>query len=322
MHSSFTVGLFRKRAHSLPLVFPPLILGCVFFLSCLAVFPHPEISISDDQSTLIVNDAPDQEIIALGKSVIINKQAKGVLAVGGDITIEGRVDGDVAAFGGDVIQKKEAYVGGDIIVVGGEYKPEVDTPLRVDGKQTVMVAMFEEELRSLGQDPSQIFWPSFSFGFVAQRLVLALFWFIISIVMTTVAPGAVGRAVARIHLTTLRVAAVGAGAFLLIMAMIIGGAITLSNYLGATLGVMGIVVLVLGYVFGRVALHVSAGKLVQKYLLSEGSRSETLATLIGVMAWTLLLSLPYIWMIAVFAAFIFGIGLILTGRAQPKWQTP
>ena len=102
----------------------------------------------------------------------------------------------------------------------------------------------------------------------------------------------------------------------------IGGALVLPNYLSATLAIMGMLLLLLSYVFGRVSLQVSVGKLFQKHVLSEGNRSETLATLIGVLAWTLVLSLPYVWLIALFAVFTVGIGLILTGRSAPKWQTP
>ncbi len=291
-------------------------------LFCVAIKAHPEISTSDDRTTVIVNDAPEQEVIVIGKSVIVNKQAKGVLAIGGDVTVEGRVEGDVATIGGNVIQKKDAYIGGDIIVFGGAYKPESQNPLREPGKETVMFGVFEEELRNFGQNPTQIFSPSFSLAFLAQRLVLALFWFVISVVIITIAPGAVSRAVARIHLSALRVCALGAAAFLLSIGVIIGGAVVLPNYLGATLGLMGMLLLLLGYVFGRVSLQVSLGKLFQKHFLSEKNRSETLAILIGVLLWTLLLSLPYIWLLALFAVFIVGIGLVLTGRSTTKWQNP
>jgi len=294
---------------------------CLAQLCCLAVLAHPEISTSDDDSTVIVGDAPDQEVYVIGKSVIVNKQAKGVLAVGGDVVIEGRVEGDVATIGGNVIQKKDAFVGGDIIVFGGAYKPESDNPLRVPGKETVMFGVFEEELRNFGKDPSQIFSPSLSLSFVAQRLVLALLWFVISLVMTTIAPGAIGRAVARIQLSWLKILTLGAASFLLVTGLMIGGALVLPNYLSATLAIMGMLLLLLSYVFGRVSLQVAVGKLVQKHILSEANRSETLATLIGVLAWTLVLSLPYIWIIALFAVFTVGIGLILTGRSVPKWQT-
>ena len=289
---------------------------------CICLYANPEISTSDDQTTVIVNDAPEQEVYVIGKSVVVKKAAKGVLAVGGDVTVEGRVDGDVATIGGNVIQKEGSYIGGDIIVFGGAYKPESQNPLREPGKETVMFGVFEEELRNFGQNPSQIFSPSFSLGFLAQRLVLALFWFMITIVVTTIAPGAISRAVARIQLSWLKVCALGSVSFLFVTSAIICGALVLPNYLGATLGLMGMLLLLLGYVFGRVSLQVSLGKMFQKHFLSENNRSETLATLIGVIFWTLLLSLPYIWLIAIFTVFIFGIGLILTARSPARWKNP
>ncbi len=296
-----------------------ILLGIVQIFS-VGVFAAPEISTSEDQKTVIVNDAPEQEIIVIGKSVIVNKRAKGVLAIGGDIIVEGRVEGDVATIGGNVIQKENAYIGGDIIVFGGAYKPESESPLREAGKETVMFGVFEEELRNFGQNPAQILSPDFSVSFLAQRLVIALFWFVISMIMTTIAPGAVSRAVTRIHLYSLRVGALGAAVFLIITGCIVGGTLVLPNYLSATLALMGMLLLLLGYVFGRVALQVSLGKLVQKHFLSDNNRSETLAILIGVLLWTLLLSLPYVWIIALFAIFAVGIGLVLTGRTTAKWQ--
>jgi|CXWL01.1.fsa_nt_gi hypothetical protein len=301
-----------------------LILLCALVSAGYAttIFAHPEISTSDDQTTVIVNDAPEQEVIVIGKSVVVNKQAKGVLAIGGDVIIEGRVEGDVATVGGNVIQKENAYIGGDIIVFGGAYKPASETPLRAPGKETVMFGVFEEELRSFGQDPSQIFAPSFSLTFLATRLLFALFWFVVTMIITTIAPGAVTRAVARIHLSLLKVCAIGAVVFVLVMSAIVGGVLALPDYLSVTIAAMGTMLLLLGYLFGRVALQVSLGKAVQKHFLSENNRSETLAILIGVLGWTLLLSLPYIWVIALFAVFAVGIGLVLTGRAVPKWQNP
>ncbi len=292
----------------------------ILFVSASAFAIGPEISTSEDQTTVIVNDAPDQEVYVFGKSVIVNKRAKGVLAVGGDVVVEGRIEGDVATIGGNVIQKENAYIGGDIIVFGGAYKPESADPLRQPGKETVSFGVFEDELRNFGQNPSHIFSPSFSVGFLAQRLVVALFWFIISVVMTTLAPGAVSRAVARINLSTLKVSAIGSAVFLIIIISTIAGALLLPNYLGVTVALMSILLLTLGYVFGRVALQVSMGKLLQKHFFPDNNRSETLAILAGVLFWTLLLSLPYIWVFALFAVFVVGIGLVLTGRTSLKWQ--
>jgi MFS family permease len=299
-----------------------MIAAVVILFSSSAFSVTIEIATSEDQSTVIINDAPDQEVYVIGKSVVVHKNAKGVLAVGGDVIVEGRVEGDVATIGGNVIQKENAYIGGDIIVFGGSYKPESASPLREAGKETVTFGVFEEEIRDLGQNPSQIFAPALTVGFVAQRFVLALFWFIISLVLATLAPGAISRAVARLHLSGLKVTALGSAVFIAIVAGSIGGALLLPNYLSVTLAFMGMLLLLLGYVFGRVALQVSFGKLIQKHLFPENNRSETLAILAGVVFWTVLLSLPYIWIFALFAVFVIGIGLVLTGRVTTRWQNP
>lgn len=298
-----------------------VLFAMLFILACsIATCSQTQISTSADDKTLTIEDAPEMEVYAFGKSVIVKKQAKGVLAFGGDVIIEGRVEGDVATIGGSVIQKEGAYVGGDIIVFGGAYRPESQNPLREPGKETVMFGVFEEELRDLAQNPTQIFSPTFSWAFLAQRLLLALFWFIVSMAFTTIAPGAVSRAVARIQLSSLKVAGLGSLAFLLVTIGIILSLTVLPSFLSVTLGLMGIVMLLLSYIFGRVTLQVSFGKLVQKHFLSENNRSETLATLIGVLIWTLFLSLPYLWLVALFAVFSVGIGLILTARSSRGWQ--
>ena len=185
-----------------------------------------------------------------------------------------------------------------------------------------MIDAFGDELRNVGQHPSQILSPTFTLGFLAQRVIVALIWFVITLVFTTIAPGAVGRAVARIQLSSLKIVGLGAGVLLVGFALCVTSVATMPGYLWGTLVVMGLILLFLSYTFGKVALQVSTGKLIQKYLLSEANRSETLATLFGVIVWTALLSLPYVWLIALFCVFTFGVGLILTGRTPPKWRNP
>jgi len=280
----------------------------------------PEISLSDDEKTLIVEDAPEMEVIAIAKSVEVRKNAKGVFSFGGDVIVNGRVEGDVATIGGSVIQKENGYIGGDVIVFGGSYKHESANALREAGKETVVFGVWEEELRDLAQNPSQILTPTITWTFIAQRLLLALFWFAISMAMTTIAPGAVGRAVARIRLSTLKISAFGSVVFIGTIIAIVGSLSVLPDFLSATLGLMGLIMILLGYVFGRVALQVTVGKLLQKRFLSDANRSETIATLLGVLVWTVLLSVPYLWVIALFSVFAVGIGLILTARTSNVWH--
>lgn len=272
--------------------------------------------ISQTENTTIVDDAPDMEVIAFGKNVIVRKQAKGVLSFGGDVIVEGRVSGDVASFGGSVIQREGAYIGGDVFSFGGAYKPEGPNPLREPGRETIMYAGYEEEIRNIAQNPSTLLSPTLSPAFFVQRLFAVLFWFVVSLGLTTIAPGAVSRAIARIQLSTLKVVAIGAAAFMATTIVVIAGANVLPNYVSLIFGMMTMVLFMLAYVFGRVALHVSVGKLLQKHIFGEGNKSEALSILIGVLVWTLLLSVPYLWTLALFVLFSAGIGLVLTARPQ------
>jgi hypothetical protein len=94
----------------------------------------------------------------------------------------------------------------------------------------------------------------------------------------------------------------------------------LPNPFGVIFGLMAFTLMMLAYIFGRAALNVSAGKMLQKYLLGEKNSSETLAIFIGVVAWTIVLSIPYIWTIALFILFSTGVGLVLTARSPRTWK--
>lgn len=274
-----------------------------------------------DENTIVIESAPDMEIFSFGKTVVVKQQAKGVLVFGADIIVEGRVEGDAATIGGSIVQRENAFVGGDVIVLGGKYSPDSVRPMRADNKQTIIFAAYEEELRRAAQDPAWLFAPDFSFAFLAQRLVSILFWFLISIGVATVAPGAVSRAVSRLKLSPTKVIAVGFFTFFGFAIVLIAGMTLLPSYINAVLAVMAFVVLTLAYVFGRVALHVSCGKFIQKHLFAQGSRSEALSTFFGVLAWTALLSLPYLWAVALLALFAAGSGLVLTARPAAIWKT-
>lgn len=298
-----------------------MLAGVIFILlAVFTLYAQESISLSPDGKTLTVEDAQEHEIFAFGKTVIVKKEAKGVLVFGGDVVVEGRVQGDVAAIGGNIIQEEEGFIGGDVIVFGGTYRAKSQSPLRNEGKQTVMLAMFEEELRDFGQNPTQIFSPSFTWAFLAQRILSILFWFVITLVFTTLAPGAVSRAIARFRLSTLKVIAIGFAGFVATTISVIASLSFLPNYLSAIISLMGFVLLMLGYVFGRVALQVSIGKQLQKRFLSEKKQSETIAILIGVIVWTMLLSIPYLWTFALLTLLSASLGLVLTARSTNGWQ--
>lgn len=290
--------------------------ACIFLviLASISVLGVEQSIEQSDRSTLVIDSSPDMEIISFSKKVIVKNEAKGVLVFGADVIVEGRVEGDVAAIGGSVIQRGNAYIGGDIAVIGGKYAPDAMAPLRDPTKQTIIIAAYEEELREFAQDPSSIFAPSLSVTFLATRVVAVLFWFILTFVIVTIAPGAVSRAIGRLRISSAKILAIGLFVFIGLIVLLVTGLSLLPTAVSAVVLAMAGLVLTLVYVFGRVALHVIIGKLVQKHFLSSQNRSEAISILIGVAAWTLLLSLPYVWIFAVLAMFSAGIGLTFTAR--------
>ncbi|MGD9628445.1 MAG: hypothetical protein AB7V18_04300 [Pyrinomonadaceae bacterium] len=293
-----------------------LIAAAIVLSLGLAAFAAPEISQIDEQ-TIEVNDAAEMQVVAVAKTVIIKKSAKEVFVFGGDVIVEGSVTGDVGVIGGTIIQKEGGFIGGDVIAIGGSYKPDAEKPLRTEGKETIVFGILEDELRDLGQNPSQILSPSLTPAFMAQRLLSALFWFLITIAVTTIAPGAVSRAIARSKLATAKVAMLGLAGLIGSLVLVVASVSTLPDYLSVVVWLMVVGLLMLAYLFGRVTLQFSIGKLVQKQFSNAHKPNETVAILIGVLVWTVLLSLPYLWIFALLATFAAGVGLVLTAR-QPS----
>jgi hypothetical protein len=261
---------------------------------------------------LIIEGRQAGDVFGVGRNVRVRGDVRGVIAFGGDVLVEGRVEGDAAAVGGSVIQLGGSHVGGDVIVFGGEYRNEGGE--RGAGGKTLMYAGYEQELRELARNPASLLTPEFSLAFVGWRLLAVLFWFIVSIALTAVSPGAVGRAAARLQLTLPRVALIG-----LVGALVLGPGVTsalhfLPPALQALVGVMALLLVLLSYLFGRVVIHAATGRWLQRVLLPEDRRSESVALLLGAAFWAFVLALPYVWPFVVVALVVLSLGLALTAR--------
>jgi hypothetical protein len=270
---------------------------------------------------LVVEGSYASDVFGLGRTVRIRGDVSGVIAFGGDVIVEGRVEGDAAAIGGSVIQLDGSYVGGDVMVFGGSYRHEATAARSASGK-TFMIAGYEQELRGLARNPASLLAPELSLKFVGLRLLAVLFWFVASIALTAVSPGAIGRAAARLQLTFARVAVIG-----LLGAVVMGPGVTASlRYLppalGALVGVTALLLLLLSYLFGRVVIHAATGRWLQRVLLVEERRSESVALLLGAAFWAVVLALPYVWPFLVFALVVLSLGLALTARYRLVRRRP
>jgi hypothetical protein len=291
----------------------------------MAVYAQGEAPVSpprpDDAQALVVEGVEDGDVFGLGKSVVINGTVrKGVIAFGGDVTVAGRVEGDVAAVGGSVIQREGSYIGGDVWVFGGAYHHGKLAPERNPESTTIMYAGYEQELRNLMRDPSTLLKPRWSLAYVGQRLLAVLFWFIVSLALTAAAPGAVSRAMARLQLTSLRVALIGFTGSIVCSFGVLACLRVLPTVVSAFVGIMALLLLIVAYLFGRVVIHAATGRWLQHRFLAEGNRSEAVALLLGAGFWAIILSLPYVWPLVVAGLMVASLGLALTARYRLGWK--
>jgi hypothetical protein len=80
--------------------------------------------------------------------------------------------------------------------------------------------------------------------------------------------------------------------------------------------------MLLSYLFGRVVIHAATGRWLQRVLLAEERRSESVALLLGAAFWAVVLALPYVWPFLVFALVVVSLGLALTARYRLVRRRP
>src|SRR5882724_9173328 len=156
----------QTRSPLLPTLFRPsrrfdfYIVGTLFVWVLLlagAVSGQGVTGAETEEKAVVINGLSEGTVFGVGKSVrIIGTVKQGAISFGGDVIVEGVVDGDVAAIGGSVIQTDGAYIGGDVIVLGGTYR-HGEKPNRNPASMTMMYAGYQQELRDLMRNPSGLF---------------------------------------------------------------------------------------------------------------------------------------------------------------------
>lgn len=269
----------------------------------------------------VVEGVSETIVYSLGRSLRINGNAKnGAFALGGDVIVQGTVDGDVAAIGGSVIQLEGARINGDVMVVGGSYRHLDKDPSRNPASQTIMYAGYEQELRNVMRNPKDLLSPHWSAAYIGFRILAILFWFIVSLALTAAMPGTISRGIARLQLSSLRVAIIG-----FLGAVAIGpGALLALRYLptpiSVVVGLMAFLLILVAWLFGRVIIYAATGRWLQRRFLKLGQNSEAVALLLGTMFWITLSSLPYVWPVVVAIILVMSLGLALTARYRVGWK--
>jgi hypothetical protein len=268
----------------------------------------------------LVEGVSDTMAYGLGRSIKITGTVKnGAIALGGDVIVQGTVEGDVAAIGGSVIQLEGSRISGDVIVIGGAYKHGSQSPNRSASSTTIMYAGYEQELRNMMRNPTEMVTPHWSPRYVGLRILAVLFWFVVSLVLTAAIPGTISQGIARLQLTTIRVAIIG-----FVAAAIIGAGVPFSLHylptpLSALIGLLALLTIVVAGLFGRVVIYAATGRWLQRKFMPIGKNSESVALLMGTTVWMALSSLPYVWPFVLAVMIVTSLGLALTARYRIGW---
>ena len=305
--------------------------GLLLLLLSMFVAIHAQVATSSPaDNPHLVEGVNDTMAYGLGRSIKITGTVKnGAIALGGDVIVQGTVEGDVAAIGGSVIQLEGSRIGGDVIVIGGAYKHGTQTPNRSASSTTIMYAGYEQELRNMMRNPTEIVAPRWSASYIGFRILAVLFWFVVSLALTAAMPETISKGVTRLQLTNVRVAIIG-----FVGAAIVGAGVSFSLHylptpLSALVGLIASFFILLVWLFGRVVISAATGRWLQRKFLPVGRNSESVALLLGTAFWILLSSLPYIWPFVVAVMIVISLGLALTtryhvgwGKSQPSLPSP
>jgi hypothetical protein len=277
-------------------------------------------SAQNAKETLVISGTNEGPVVGLAKSIRITGSAQEAVSLGGDVIVEGVVDGDVAAVGGSVIQKAGARIGGDVIVLGGSYRAEDPHPYRSPNAKTMMYAGYEQELSNMMNNPTGIFSPRWTSTYLGTRLLVVLFWFLVSLGFTLAMPGTISRGVARLQLNNLRVAAIGLIGLAVLFGVVLLCLWIMPQPVQVMVGLLALLLLLVSGVFGRVILYAATGRWLQRKYLAIGKNSEAVALLVGTSFWVLLTSLPYVWPFIAVGMLIISFGLALTARYRVGWN--
>jgi hypothetical protein len=276
---------------------------------------------SAGDNIVVVDGTNEGTVFGVGNSIRITGTVKqGAMSFGGDVIVEGAVEGDVATIGGSVIQKAGSRIGGDVIVLGGTYRSDDKSAQRRPEALTMMYAGYQQELRDMMRNPTGLFSPHWTPTYFGTRFLVVLFWFLISLGFTAAMPGTISRGIARLQLTSLRVAAIGLIGVVVLFGFVILCLWIMPEPVRVLVGLLALMLWLVAGLFGRVILYAATGRWIQRKYAPVGKNSEAVALLLGTGFWVLLTSLPYVWPFMATFILIISFGLALTARYRVGWS--
>jgi hypothetical protein len=297
-----------------------VILSVLLLAAAIGFGQQPAPDHPGDPDARVIDGVQNTTVFGMGHSIRITGRVDGAIAFGGDVIIEGSVNGDVAAIGGSVIQREGSHISGDVIVVGGFYHHGKQEPDRDPKSVTIMYAGYEDQLRHLMREPFSLLQPRMTARFFGLRLLAILFWFVVTLAVTAAMPNTISRAITRLQLANLRVALIGVIGSIVITVGVFLCLWLLPTPVSVPISMLAILLVIVATLFGRVVIFAATGQWLQRRFLPSRSCPESVKLLLGVTFWIVLASLPYVWPIVDTGLVVVGLGLALTARYRLSWK--
>lgn len=254
------------------------------------------------------------DIIVRGRRLEILGRVDGsILVLGSDAVIAGRVEGNATAIGGSIMQEAGGFIGGDVIVVGGNYSRASEAPPLSPEAQTVVIREYGDYFREAFQHPwRRLFIPEVTPLYVGQRVLGLLFYFLISLLLIALVPTQLTRAIQVLKQSYVSVSLIGLTSVLLLMLGLFLLIRNLPIELAATITLFVSLLLFGAYFFGSLAVHLLVGRWVQGRLRRGSDRSNINALLYGMAVFAVVFSLPVVGMLTALGLAILSFGIAVT----------
>ncbi|MDQ5986598.1 MAG: hypothetical protein CSYNP_02328 [Syntrophus sp. SKADARSKE-3] len=258
-------------------------------------------------ATPVLAWAEGANIFKIGEDVTIEKgtRVNSVVAINGQITVSGTVDGNVVVIGNSVVLTKSAVVEGNVVSVGGVIAVGKGADIR--GSLTeINSSNISDVVTTLLSDE----WEGWSWIWAIFSLIIFFSILIIGILLAALLPGPVHTVGYAMQKETLKVSLWGLLALILIVPLAV--LLTIS-VIGIVLIPLEIILVVCAALMGFIAVAQLIGQKV--CTLFKGSRPRIIReTFWGLVIIWLIGWIPYIgWMLKVFILTI-GLGAVIYSR--------
>ncbi len=247
--------------------------------------------------------AKAQDIIKMNKEIEVDKDmvVGDVVAIGGDVAIAGRVENNVVAVGGSVTLKDHSYVGGHVVVVGGEiYK----SPSAVVSERITQIYMprFIPSITTFMRGGWMALWTTIS--------ILVLLGFIgLAILFTALIPEHIGAVISTLEKSFVSMLLWGMLWAILVVPIAVFLAMSI---IGIVLIPLEILLAILALIIGYIASAVFIGK----HILASFAKKPPpfVDAILGIMILFLIGFVPMVGPIVKMLFVTAGFGAVLTTR--------